>query len=343
MKKLSLLLFITLSFIASFAQIDDPVAVLNKINEQMTAISKRYVVYQSVLAHSDNLRKAEKRREEMMNQVTIARQSLAEIPYYKGDKSLHQSTSEYLKLLEHNLNEDYSKMVNMKEIAEESYDKMEAYMLLKEKVDEKMSLASAKLDTAQTMYCSKYNIKIVETAKSELDRQLDKIGAVSRYSDKVYLIFFKCYILEHDLLEATKNKNVNSLEQLRGSLKSFAEEGLATLDTLKGFGGDNTLITAAKRCMNYYQKAADKYADFTAYFTKEASFNRLKQQFDSDRDMRKDKAAIEKYNTAVKEINEALKQYNNTNDYLNNYRKDTLDYWNNANKQFYDRHIPVAE
>lgn len=343
MKKLLIATCLIAISVALFAQNESPVLPLNKIGEQLNAISTRYVAYQSVMAHSNNVRKAEKRRNDLQNQVTAARQSLADIPYYKGDKGLHHATTEYLKMLEYNLNEDYSKMVNMKEIAEQSYDQMEAYLLLKEKVSEKMSLAGDKLDSAQTQYCRRHDITITETSKTELERQLEKIGQVATYADKVYLIFFKCNIIEQNFLEGLKNKNVNIMEQLRSSLLQYADEGLAALDTMKGFSNDNTLVNAAKRSMNYYKKAAERYADFTAYYTKESNFVRLKQQFDSDRDMRKDKEAINKYNASVKEINDTREQYNNTNNYLNNYRKETYDFWSSTYDRFFDSHIPVAD
>ena len=326
-----------------YAQNESPVLPLNKIVEQLNAISTRYVAYQSVMAHSNNERKTEKRRQDLQNQVTVARQSLGDIPYYKGDKALHQSTAAYLKVLEYNLNEDYSKIVNMKEIAEQSYDQMEAYIMLKEKITEKMNAAGDDLDSAQIQYCRRHNITIEKSSKTELDRQLEKISIVSNYADKVYLIRFKCAIIENNYLEALKNKNINSMEQLRGALRTYAEEGLAVLDTLKGFSGDNTLVGAAKRSLTYYKKAADRYADFTTYYTKETNFQRLKQQFDTDRDMRKDKEAINKYNAAVKEINEASEQYNSTNSYLNNYRKESNDFWNETYNRFFDSHIPVAD
>jgi hypothetical protein len=343
MKRMMIAACVAAMSMASYAQNESPVLPLNKIVEQLNAISKRYVAYQSVMAHSSNVRKAEKRRQDLLNQVTTARQSLADIPYYKGDKALHQATAEYLKVLEYNLNEDYAKIVNMKEIAEQSYDQMEAYLLVKEKISEKVGQAGDNIDSAQIQYCRRHNITIEENGKTELERQLEKIGQVSNYADKVFLIRFKCSIIEQNYLDALKSKNINSMEQLRGALRSYAEEGLAALDTMKGFGGDNTLVNAAKRSMAYFKKAADRYADFTNYYTKEANFERLKQQFDTDRDMRKDKEAINKYNASVKEINEAREQYNNTNDYLNNYRKETYDFWTETYNRFFDSHIPVAD
>ena len=57
----------------------------------------------------------------------------------------------------------------------------------------------------------------------------------------------------------------------------------------------------------------------------------------------KDKAAIDKYNNAVNEMNAGGEQFNKTSEYLNKYRSDTINFWNNAVKQFLDRHIPVAD
>jgi hypothetical protein len=45
---------------------------------------------------------------------------------WKGDRSFRDTTVAYLKLLYIVFNEDYGKIVNMEEIAEQSYDAMEA-------------------------------------------------------------------------------------------------------------------------------------------------------------------------------------------------------------------------
>lgn len=148
--------------------------------------------------------------------------------------------------------------------------------------------------------------------------------------------------MEEDLMEALEKKNVNSTEQIRSSLKSFAEEGLAILDTMKSFHGDASLMNACKRSMEFFKKEAERAAEYSDYFTKETAFLRLKDQFESDKDMRKDKAAVDKYNQSVNDMNKALQQNNNTNQYLNNYRKETYTFWNDVRKAFFDRHIPVA-
>lgn len=79
-----------------------------------------------------------------MTQIDNSRSEVIGLGFYKGDKTLQQSTNDYLKLMTSNLTENYAKMVNLEEIAEQSYDNMEAYLLLKEKVNERMDEASKK-------------------------------------------------------------------------------------------------------------------------------------------------------------------------------------------------------
>ncbi len=72
------------------------------------------------------------------------------MPSYNGNKALRDSAVSYLKILYSVFNEDYSKLVNMEEIAEQSYDAMEAYLLAQEKAGEK-------LDQAHNAYIVAYN------------------------------------------------------------------------------------------------------------------------------------------------------------------------------------------
>ena len=51
------------------------------------------------------------------------------------------------------MNDDYAKIVNMQEIAEQSYDEMEAYFLLKEAVDKKMKEAEDHLHDEREKVC----------------------------------------------------------------------------------------------------------------------------------------------------------------------------------------------
>ena len=118
MKKLTHLLTLVTCFAllhsASMAQDESPVTSLNKINQAMSKISEKYLAYMSAVAHSNNkAKKAEKKRDSFLEQISQSRYDITNVPYYKGDKSLHESALSYLKLTSDVMNENYAKVVNL--------------------------------------------------------------------------------------------------------------------------------------------------------------------------------------------------------------------------------------
>lgn len=56
---------------------------------------------------------------------------------YNGDNSLRQSSIDYIKLCYNVFNDDYAKIINLEDIAEQSFDEMQAFLLLQEKQTKK--------------------------------------------------------------------------------------------------------------------------------------------------------------------------------------------------------------
>src|SRR6476469_4906567 len=84
------------------------------------------------------------------------------MPAWKGDKSYRDTTVVYLKIVNSSFNEDYGKSVNMEEIAEQSYDAMEAYMLAQQKANEKLNEASARQHKMEKQFAAKYNVNLID-------------------------------------------------------------------------------------------------------------------------------------------------------------------------------------
>jgi uncharacterized protein YggU (UPF0235/DUF167 family) len=317
------------------------VDVLNKISGEFTLINKKFVEYQSASAHGSSAQQTEQKRQQLLNQVTTSRQVIADGVSYKGDSILQTGILDFLKLVEYNMNEDYEKLVDFKEISEQSYDKMEAYILIKNQVSDKMENANKEMIRVQKEYCKKYNITLVE-GQTELEKQIETINQVGQYTDKLQLIFMKCSFLNDDLAEAIEKKNINETEQLRSAMQKFADEGIRILDTIQAFKGDRSLINACRKSMVFFQQQAIRSTDFTDLFTLQENFNRIKKQFDADKAMQNDKDAVKKYNDAVASMNRAVNNSNRTLEYINNSRKETYDNWNNAVKLFLDKHVPMV-
>lgn len=315
---------------------------LDYINKQSTDLAAKYLFYLSAVSHGKSARKVEKRRAEVVNAITETRYNIMSMPPWKGDKSLKDTTVAYLKILYIVFNEDYGKIVNMEEIAEQSYDAMEAYLLAQEKAQEKLGEASKKQHEMQKVFAAKNNINLID-GESELEAKSKIVNEVMDHCNDAYLIFFKCYKQEAYLMEALTNKNLVSIEQNINSLKKFAEEGLEKLKDLKGYKGDASLIAACRNALNFYRSEAGQGSTMTDYFLKEEDFNKMKKQFDAKPAGKRTQQDVDNFNKAVNDINSALKTYNSVNADLNKQRSSMLNDWNKTYSKYMDEYMPKQQ
>ncbi|MBI5858406.1 MAG: hypothetical protein HZB42_12250 [Sphingobacteriales bacterium] len=312
---------------------------LNFINKKNEILTAKYMAYLSAVSHGKSARKVEKRRTEVVNSIGDTKFEIMAMPPWQGDKSFRDTTVAYLKILNTVFNEDYSKIVNMEEIAEQSYDAMEAYMLAQEKAYEKLNDASARQNEKEKEFAAKNNIQLLE-GTSELGEKAKTANAVLSHCNEVYLVFFKPYKQEGYMIEAMNQKNLASMEQNINSLKKFAEDGFEKLKKIKAYGGDGSLINACRNMLNFYKSEAARSASLADFFLKEENFNKIKKQFDSKPSGKRTQQDIDQYNAAVNDINYALKNFNDTNNSLNKERTAALNGWNKTYNDYLDDHMP---
>ena len=139
-KPIQILLPLILVTIAAPAQEkSDAGSYLTYIGEQYQELTESMLSYTSAVAHGKSARKVEKRRAELLQQVKESERNVRSMKPFQNDSNLRDSVVAYFNLCFHVLNEDYEKILNMEDIAEQSYDLMEAYLLAKEKANEKLS------------------------------------------------------------------------------------------------------------------------------------------------------------------------------------------------------------
>ncbi len=320
----------------SFENAGDYLGYINKSKEELTAT---YLSYMSAVAHN-RARKVEKRRMDLLNTITETRYKIQGMPAWKGDKSFRDSSVAYIKLLNNVFNEDYAKIVNMEEIAEQSYDLMEAYMLAQEKVQEKLHEASERQNEFQKKFAAANNINLI-TVENELDRKGKEVNALMKHYDEVYLVFFKPYKQEMYLIDAVNRKNVVAIEENINSLKKFAEEGLKKLQGLKGYNNDPSILVSCRDALQFYKNEAGQAQVITDFVLKEENFTKAKKAFDSKPAAKRTKTEIDDYNKAVNDFNDAVNNYNKVNKQTNKDRQKVLDSWNNSVKKYLDDYMPV--
>src|ERR1700733_1415522 len=157
---LSLLIISAVTAETSFAQdLSNPGDYMTAISNAQKEMNQKYMAYMSAAAHGRKARKVDKLRQQALQSIDNSRFKTIDIPIYKGDNSLRQSSIDYIKLCYNVFNDDYAKIVNMEDIAEQSYDEMQEFILLQEKTNEKIHEATAKMNSASKAFAEKYNIK----------------------------------------------------------------------------------------------------------------------------------------------------------------------------------------
>lgn len=331
---------ISITIISRGQAIENPGAYMTAIYQARTEMDAKYMQYLSAAAHGRRARKVEKLRGEVLESINQTKYKTTDLPKYKGDNSLRQGSIDYITLCYRVFNEDYKKIVDMEELAEQSFDGMSAYLLLQEKVTERLTEASDKLQKISKEFAAKYNVKLDES-ESALGSKLDVAGKLNDYSNELFLIFFKCNWMDQEMVTAMNNKKVNDVEQSRSSLLRFANEGLKGVDTLKSFNGDPSLANACREVLKYYKKMAETdVPKLTDFYLKEEAFTKAKKAFEAKSASSRSQADIDAYNKAVNDYNESINNFNKTNNTINKERTQVINTWEAAQKKFQDVNMP---
>jgi hypothetical protein len=339
MKYLFTLLFLlSVCTVTSAQDFENPGDYMSFISRQQENVSKKFMSYTSASAHGKKEKKVEALRNKLLDEVQESRMNISGMPGYKADKSYRDSAVSFMKLYYNVLNEDYSKIINMEEIAEQSYDAMEAYLLMEEKVSEKLNEGNERMKAAQTAFAAKNNVKLINS-QSELGDMMQQVHEMNLYHHQIYLIFFKPFKQEAYLLEAIEKNNITGIEQNKNSLLKYAQDGIVKLNNIKPFKGDNSIAAACKTMLNFYLKEVnDKMGTVSDFFLTKERFATIKKEFEKKSNPAKEE--VDAYNKGVNDINKASNAYNQNNQILNQQRSEALNNWNIAIKTFFDEHTP---
>ena len=330
-----------LSTIALAQDFNTPVAYLEYINKQESEISKNMWKYTKTIAHSKSARKIDATRKNLVKTIQNAKNNISKIKDgYKGDIVYRDQVVKYLSVSEIIINEEYSKIVDMQEVAEQSYDFMEAYIMTRDLVNKKMDDEHQILAAGQKEFAKKYNITLTES-DSELSKKMKLSNEVFAYHTEFYLIFFKCNITDLMLSKAIEQKDIASIQQNASSLFAYAEEGLQKLNQKQPYKNDKVLIETTKKSMELYQKTATEYAtaviDFFMFNTK---FEEAKTSLERKKPNERTKEEVDNYNVMVKEINKKINDYNKINTKFVQEKNNMINQWNTTGDQFISRYVP---
>lgn len=341
MKKLGILALFVMAAQLAVAQFNNPGEYLDAIGEEYRTIQKEMWDYTSAAAHGKSTRTVERKRMNLLETTRNARNKVRSMQGYEGNTAYRDSVVSFLDIYYLVLNEDYAEIVNMEEIAEQSYDAMEAYMLAKAEASKKLSSASEMLIEEQNKFAENFNVELMDSEDDELNKKMKVAEEVYAYYNEIYLIFFKSYVTDIYLSEAVNKEDVSAIEQQRSALSEASKEGLAMLENIDPFNGDNSLVVNCRIMLEFYQDQADNQIQhITNYFIKTENFETIKASFDQKSQGDRTQQDIDQYNKAVNDVNEASSKYNSTNQTIYENRKKYIGQWNDAVEKFTDKHVP---
>ncbi|HEX8060307.1 MAG TPA: hypothetical protein VF473_05195, partial [Cyclobacteriaceae bacterium] len=311
---------------------------LDLVGQQFQKISNESLTYTSAANHGKSARKVEKKRNELIQQVKESEGIVRKMGPFEGSTAFRDSIVNYFKLTGIVLNRDYGKIVDLEEVSEQSYDAMEAYMLAKEKAEDRLDLAYDAAVTQYKAFAASNNIKLLES-NDALSKKIEKANKVGFYTNKVYLLFFKSYKNEAYLMDAMSRNDINAIEQSRNALAASSAEDLTKSGEVGAFSGDPSLKTALQQVLNFYKfESGEKMQSYIQFLIAKDNFEKVKKAFDATPASKRTKETVDTYNKTVNDFNKKVSAANAVNDELNKKRSIAFKAWTSAYEDFLARH-----
>lgn len=343
MKTLLSFTTMTLCMHLIFAQSStNPVEYMDYFSNSYKQIQQDMWDYTRTISHGKNARKVEKRRMELISTSDQALEKAKGAGKFNGSGAYRDSVVSYFQIINHVLREDYAKLVDMEEVAEQSYDLMEAYMMARDLASEKQSEAADMVNAEQKKFADENKVTLIESS-SELGKKMEIAGEVYTHYSAVYLIFFKSNKQEMYLMDAITKKDINAIEQNRTALQSTVEEGKEKLKSVVLYKEDPRMVDATKAIFDFYLEEAKGMDIVLDYYLKAENFQKVKTAFDAKKEKDRTKEDVDNYNNAVNEMNAAVNTYNAQNARFNELRSKLIDSWNKNSQSFTDTHVPSGK
>jgi hypothetical protein len=321
-------------------QANDAVAYLELLSRPSDSILNDTWEYQRATAHSNNPKMIEDKRKTLIKHIEEYIADVNKMKPFKDDDMLRTSILKYLTLLHSILLNDYAKIVDMKEIAEQSYDTMEAYLLAQDKANEKLNDSIKILSDAEKTFADKNKItlNIVET---ELSKKVKKASDVMNYYNRVYLVLFKSLKQEAYLLDAKSSGDISKIEQNRKTLSKHSADGLKKISAMKPYDDDKTLLTICQKALVFYRNEAEENTTIaTDFIIQKEEVEKLKKAFELTNTSERTQEQVDQYNAKVNAFNNTVNKLNAVNGKLNNERSAIITEWNTGFQEFISKHTP---
>ena len=311
-----------------------PVEHMNELTASFANVKQDTWKYLKAVTQGKKAKKIEKTREALLSQYKEEKKNVLKIK----NSSLKDAVIQYLDMCYTVLKEDFDKILDMEDIAEQSYDLMEAYLMAKQKAGEKLDEAFEDYKMAEKDYALANNITLVdgEEVKDKVSKKIEKASDALVYYNKIFLIYFKPFKQEAYALDALNRQDISSVEQNANSLGNFAEEGFEKLKKAGTYRGYAGLKTAAYKYLTFYKAESEKdFPVIVDFYLKKETFEKAQENINSKSKKSRTQKDIDDYNAASNEYNKAVNVYNEKINSMNKRRTELFNEWNKTVEHYF--------
>ena len=318
---------------------DTALEYLDFVSNEQSVITKNMWRYTQAIAHSKNDRSIANKRNSLIKSLERAILKIEKASSFQGD-DYKQYVLKNMNINKSMLEQDYEKIVDMKEISKRSYDNMEAYIMAREMADKKMAEAQQDYENHFYSYAKKYGIDIIEN-ESDLGKKMIIASKVFDHYNEMYLIFFKVNINEIYLWEAVEKNDIGAIQQNANALNQAAKEGKEKLKSVSLYKNDNSLVKSTNAVFDHYiNETENLLPQILDFLILNEEFEAIKSSFEKTPEKKRTKEQVNTYNKKVNEINKAVKNYNQVTKTLNTESQKVINQFNLSNEKFLSKHIP---
>lgn len=232
----------------------DPGAYNNAIVAEQVDLLKKNLRYISKAAHSENDRKIEARRLEVVEQNKVAVAKLQHMAAYKGNNELRTAALTAFQTMLNVYSADYKEVNALAATRTQSFEAMQRYFDAQEVAEKKLAVVDDSVNAAQKRFARQFGMSIESTRESvKLAEYTKAVNNVNHYQHQVFLPYFRVQKASAKLTDALNAQDADAFEAARVAVAAEAEKSAAELAAVPGFRGkDVAYRNAARDFANMY-------------------------------------------------------------------------------------------
>ncbi|TGE13945.1 LIC11966 family surface protein [Hymenobacter elongatus] len=300
---------------ASAQTFTDPGAYNNFIIGEQRAMLKKNLRYISKSAHSDNEKKIDAKRLELVKQTEVSLQKLARLPAFQDDKGFKDQTTEAFYQQLKVYSEDYKAVDMMAATRTASVENMEHYLHAQELAEAKLQAVNDSVNVAQARFAKRHKMTMGEDPEGKrLSAYMRQVSEVNTYQHQVFLAQFRTEKAIAMIADAMRLQNAAEFEVARVQLQADTKLALEQLAIVPAFRGkDAQYRDAARNLVKLYNSMC------TDQFVKMQDLMERKDQLT--------KADVDSYNKCIS--------------FYNTQNQKAVEAYNRAGSTFMAAYVPV--